>query len=527
MRKLIALAIFVFIAVTVSAQEGGRIAAHMRFLSSDLLEGRGTGTRGYMIAAQYVAGEYEKLGLEPGASGSYFQSVPFVKTTAGDESYLQIRRNDGTSMTMKLGIDFATVGDPVKDQVDIDAPVVYAGYGITAPPQKYDDYANLDVHGKVVAIFGGAPASFPSDLRAHFAASITKMENAAAHGAAAVVFLRAARDEARAAWPRVVRQYQLGTMNWLDAAGTARGLAPITSSITLSAKSAEQLFDNGFAKLAAAANTAAEKGYATGRIAKIHLVSKHERVASPNVVGILRGTDLANEYVVYSAHLDHLGISAPLDGDSINNGALDNASGIGAMLEVARLFAEGKRPRRSILFLATTGEEKGLKGADYFANNPTVPASAIVADINIDEIFMFAPTRDVVPIGGEHSTLGDAVAHAAAKMNLEISPDPQPEEVVFVRSDQYPFVKRGIPAVYVGSGYKPVDPKVDLVKAIEKWEETIYHTPKDDMTQPLDFSVGAMVAKFDYLLGDEVANAAARPKWRKGDFFGEMFGAGR
>jgi hypothetical protein len=523
MRRLIAVAALL-VPLVASAQDPHRIAAHMRFLSSDLLEGRGTGTRGYLLAAQYIASEYEKLGLEPGANGSYFQSVPFVKTTASDDSYIAIAHNGTAGPQLKIGTDFATVGDPTHDQLDIDAPVVYAGYGITAPPQKYDDYAGLDAKGKVVAIFSGAPASFPSDLRAHFAATLTKMENAAAHGAVGVVFLRTARDDSRAAWPRVVRQYQLGTMNWTDANGDPKGLAAIASSITLNSSVAQGLFDENFASLAAAADNAAVKGRPTGRTIKIHLVSKHERVSSPNVVGILPGSDLANEYVIYSAHLDHLGISAPVDGDTINNGALDNASGIAAMLEVARLFASGAKPRRSILFLATTGEEKGLKGADYFANNPTVPASAMVADINIDEIFMFTPTRDVVPIGGEHSTLGDAVAHAAATMHLEISPDPQPEEVVFVRSDQYPFVKRGVPAVYVGSGYKPVDPSVDLVKRIEEWERTIYHSPKDDMSQPLDFTVGAMVAKFDYLVGDEVANAAGRPQWRAGDFFGEMFG---
>lgn len=523
MRKIIAIAAFL-VPLSVSAQDPGRIAAHMRFLSSDLFEGRGTGTRGHMIAAQYVASEYEKLGLEPGASGSYFQNVPFVKTTATDDSSIVISKNGVSGPQLKLGADFATVGDPLRDQLDVDAPVVYAGYGITAPPQKYDDYAGLDAKGKVVAMFSGAPATFPSDLRAHFAATLTKLQNAAAHGAAGVIFLRAARDDARVAWPRVTRQYQLGTMNWTDAKGEARGLAPISFSVSINSTAAQALFDEPFASLATAADSAALKGHATGRTIKIHLASKHESVSSPNVVGILRGTDLANEYVVYSAHLDHLGISAPVNGDSINNGALDNASGIAAMLEVARLFATGNRPRRSVLFLATTGEEKGLKGADYFANNPTVPAGALVADINIDEIFMFTPTRDVVPIGGEHSTLGDAVAHAATKMKLQVSPDPQPEEVVFVRSDQYPFVKRGVPAVYVGSGYKPVDPSVDLIKRMEEWEATIYHSPKDDMTQPLDFTVGAMVAKFDYLVGEEVANAASRPQWRKGDFFGDMFG---
>lgn len=523
MRKLAVIAALL-VPLAASAQDPGRIAAHMRFLASDLLEGRGTGTRGYMIAAQYVASEYEKLGLEPGANGSYFQNVPFVKTTAVDTSTIEIANHGVAGPQLKDGVDFGTVGDPLHDQLDIDAPVVYAGYGITAPPQKYDDYAGLDVKGKVVAMFSGAPASFPSDLRAHFAATLTKMQNAAAHGAVGVIFLRTARDDSHYAWPRIVRQYQFGTMNWTDANGEAKGLAPITSSITLNSAAEQSLFDENFATLAAAADNAAVKGHDTGRTIKIHLVSRHERVSSPNVVGILRGTDLSNEYVIYSAHLDHLGIGAPVDGDSINNGALDNASGIAAMLEVARLFAGANRPRRSVLFLATTGEEKGLKGADYFANNPTVPANAMAADINIDEIFMFTPTRDVVPIGGEHSTLGDAVAHAAAKMHVEVSPDPQPEEVVFVRSDQYPFVKRGVPAVYVGCGYKPVDPNVDLVKRMEQWEQTIYHSPKDDMSQPLDFTVGAMVAKFDYLVGDEVANAPSRPQWRKGDFFGDMFG---
>jgi hypothetical protein len=495
----------------------------MRFLASDLLEGRGTGTRGHLVAAQYVAAQYEALGLHPGNSGSYFQVVPFRKTTADAASIVTLTR--GTEqLALKFGEDFVTSGDPLHDETTINAPVVYLGYGITAPSQKYDDYARLNVTGKIVAYFSGAPATFPSDVRAHYASSLTKLENATAHGAVGAITLRSARDRQRGGWDRVTRQSRLGAMNWLDANGIARGLAGITSSFTISDKAAEWLFGSDFVAMTTDANTRARAGFATNATASVHLVSKHDRVESPNVVGILRGSELPDEYVVYSAHLDHLGITTPVDGDAINNGALDNASGIAAMLEVARAFANGPHPRRSILFLATTGEEKGLKGADYFANNPTVPARSIVADINIDEIFMFAPTRDIVPIGAEHSTLGDAVQRAAKAMNLEVSPDPQPEEVVFVRSDQYPFVKRGIPAVYIDGGYKPVDPSVDLIKRIETWESTIYHTPKDDMSQPLDFTVGATVAKFDYLVGLDVANGTARPSWRPEDFFGEMFG---
>jgi hypothetical protein len=526
MKKLTLLLALTLAAVTVTAQDisPARIKATMDFLASDLLEGRGTATRGHMVAAQYVAAQYEALGLEPGAAGSYFQSVPFVKTTATDASFMRFATGDQTSGDLKLAVDFTSTGDPLHDTLDVNAPVVYAGYGVTAPEQGYDDYAKLDVRGKVVAIFNGAPSQFSGDLRAHYSAARTKLENASAHGAVAVIQLRSAETRQRTTWERVARQSRLGTMNWTDANGIARGLAAVSTTVTLSDRAAAMLFGDKFEPMAEAAGKGALPGFATTTTATIHLVSTNERVSSPNVIGILRGSELPNEYVIYSAHLDHLGISAPVNGDAINNGALDNASGIAAMLEVARAFASGPRPRRSILFLATTGEEKGLKGADYFANNPTVPAAAMVADINIDEIWMFAPTRDVLAIGGEHTTLGDAVARAGKAMNIEVSPDPFPEEVVFVRSDQYPFVRRGVPAVYVGAGYKAVDPNVNLLARIRDWNKTIYHTPKDDMTQPLDFTVGAMVARFDYLLGTDVANAAARPSWRAGDFFGQMFG---
>lgn len=519
MRRLFLLFLIAF---PLAAQqiEPARIAAHMRFLSSDLLEGRGTGTRGYLIAAEYVATQYQALGLE-----ASLQNVPFRKTTPiAEESSITIGPT-----RLEFGSGFATSGDPVREDARIEAPVVFVGYGITAPSEKYDDYASVDVRGKIVAYYYGAPKNFSNDVRAHYSASVVKSENAAAHGAVGTLTLRTAFDETRAPWARSVRQSKLGAMNWLEANGTPHATFPqIVAGATLSRAGAEVLLGPDLLKIEKALGDGASKSFELLPRATIHIVSKHESAQSPNVVGILRGSDpkLQGEYVVYSAHLDHLGISEPVDGDSINNGALDNASGIAAMLEIARAFAEAKpRPKRSILFLATTGEEKGLRGADYFANNPTVPLRSIVADVNIDEILMFHPVKDILPIGAEHSTLGDVVARVAKEMNLTISPDPQPEEVVFVRSDQYPFVKRGVPSVYVGAGYKPVNPKIDLVGEIVKWEESIYHSPKDDMSQPIDFSVGAQVAKFNYLVGRAVANAAARPRWRKGDFFGEMFGA--
>jgi len=517
------LALLLFIALPLASQQidPARIGAHMRFLADDLLEGRGTGTRGYMIASRYVASQYEALDMDV-----MFQNVPFRKITPiPEQSSVTIGAN-----TLAFGGGFLTTGDPVREDARAEGQVVYVGYGITAPSQNYDDYKGVDVHGKIVAYYGGAPKSFSSDVRAHYSSSIVKLENAAVHGAIGVLTMRTAFDETRSPWSRSIRQSKLGAMNWLDANSNPHATFPqIGASAGLSRADAEALMGD-LKPIEAALEAGKAKAIVLPARAAIHVVSKHERVDSPNVIGILRGSDpaLRDEYLVYSAHLDHLGISEPVDGDAINNGALDNGSGIAAMLEVARAFAQTTpRPKRSILFLATTGEEKGLRGADYFANNPTVPLQSIVADINVDEILMFHPVRDILPIGAEHSTLGDDMAAVAKQMNLEISPDPQPEEVVFVRSDQYPFVKRGVPSIYMNAGYKAVDPKIDVVAEMAKWEETIYHSPKDDMSQPMDLTVGAQVAQADYLLGLRVANAAERPRWKKGDFFGDMFGQRR
>jgi Zn-dependent M28 family amino/carboxypeptidase len=232
--------------------------------------------------------------------------------------------------------------------------------------------------------------------------------------------------------------------------------------------------------------------------------------------------------VVFSAHLDHLGIGVPVNGDSIHNGAYDNATGCGSLIELARAFAAlPERPRRSILFLAVTGEEKGLQGSDYFAHFPTVPADRIVADVNMDMFLMLEPMPDVIVFGGEHSSLGPMAARAARAAGLSPIPDPMPEEVIFVRSDQFPFVRQGIPAAYpVLSGAGRVAPG-DSLSPLQRWRRTIYHTPQDDITQTMDLESGAKFMRMQFLLGLEVANAPARPTWNRGDFFGDTFAKGR
>jgi Zn-dependent M28 family amino/carboxypeptidase len=261
--------------------------------------------------------------------------------------------------------------------------------------------------------------------------------------------------------------------------------------------------------------------------AEINTKSKHSTVDCVNVVGILKGSDpdLSREYIVYTAHLDHEGIGRPVDGDDIYNGALDNASGVAALLETARAFASLETPpRRSVVFLALTAEEKGLLGADYFANRPTVPLEGIVANVNIDGVGVFYPAKDIVAYGAEHSSLGELARQAAEELEFVISPDPFPEETFFIRSDQYPFIKQGIPALFFFPGLQSADPEINGAEFLQKWMTTIYHSPKDDMSQDFDFEEGARVTRLNFLVGYLAAQNRQRPTWNTGDFFGEKFG---
>lgn len=499
------------------------IRGHMKFLASDLLEGRGVGSRGYDIAAAYVATQFEAAGLEPAADGSYYQMVPFRKTIADERSTITLTPDRGSPLLLTFADAFMTTGDPLHADRTIEGRVAVVGYGVTAPELKHDDYAGIDVRGKIVVLFSGAPSRFPNTLRAHYSSSTGKIENAAAHGAVGVITI-----STRSRWSRTVRQGRLGAMHWLDGAGQPQGLSPqLSSTIMFNPAVADLLF--GKSQSLGDVNASLKKGTFRSFDLPIRLtirtISSHQRVESPNVVGIVRGSDdvLRDEYLVYSSHLDHLGITDPVDGDAINNGAFDNASGIAALIEVARAMASAS-PRRSVIFLATTAEERGLRGADYFANNPTVPHDQLVANINIDQIMMIDAVRDVIVHGAEASTLGDAAADVSKSTGIEISEDPFPEEVVFVRSDQYPFVKQGIPALYIDPGYKPVDAAIDAKKNQQQWLKTRYHTPKDDLDQKLVYEMPAMLARYDFLVGLAVANASARPSWKPGNFFGEKFG---
>ena len=510
------------------------IRAHMSFLADDLLEGRGTGSRGYDLAAKYVAARFEALGLAPaGTGGGYLQPVPFLRsaTVAAKCSFTVIRDGrdgrNGESTELKYGEDYVlTSGILSQTDVEVTAPLVFAGFGVSAPELGYDDYAGVDVKGKIAVVLSGAPATFPSDQRAYYSVTAFKVDTALAHGAVAVLGVLTPADARRLPWESVVRARKSPEHQWLTAEGVAyRGRPQARGFAILNRKAAEDLFaaaPHSLDDVFKSSESGHPRSFALPVQAHIHTVSERERVASPNVAGLLRGSDplLRDEVVVLTAHLDHLGIGEPIAGDAIYTGAYDNASGVASLLEMANAFASlPTPPRRSVLFLAVAGEEQGLQGSEYFVHNPTVPGDKIVADVNVDMFMMLHPLRDVIAFGAEHSSLGEITAQAARRLGLAVSPDPFPEEVVFIRSDQFPFIRAGIPSLFLNAGIQSDEPGGGGPAAM-KWLQTTYHHPDDDMRQTFDFAAGAKFVQLNFLVGYLAAQADAAPRWKPGDFFG-------
>ncbi len=509
------------------------IRAHVRFLADDLLEGRGTGTRGYQLAANYVAAQLEAVGLEPaGNDGTYFQPVAFRKADlVPGESSLTLYR-EGVARRLEHGEHYLLSANLVRERSRVRAPLVFVGFGVTAPELDHDDYAGIDAAGKIAVLLSGAPARFPHNERAYFSSSRLKLENAASHGAVGVLTVQSAVDRRRRPWPALVRRSGFASMRWLNEDNEPVGVAnAIRAAAQLSLDGAEAVFEGAPQRLEDVLSRAGNGGpqpFDLAFEAELDVATRHERVESPNVIGQRRGSDpeLRDEYVVYSAHLDHVGIGEPVDGDAIYNGAMDNAVWVAVMIEIARAFATLEEPpRRSVLFLAVTGEEKGLLGSDYFMSRPTVPREQIVANLNLDAGPVMHALHEIIPTGAEHSSLAVVVERVAAQMDLRVSPDPEPEEVLFIRSDQYSFVRWGVPAVFMNLGLETGEPDRDGAALKDEWRRTRYHQPADDLNQPMDLDAAALFANTNFLLGFHVASDADRPTWNPGDFFGEKFGS--
>lgn len=508
------------------------IKAHLSFLADDLLEGRETGSRGYDIAAHYVTTQFLQYGLAPkGDKGGFLQRVPLRATRLVQESpLLELSGKGGTEKLAYLD-DYMTGGSVLEDQSAAAAPLVFAGYGIEADRLKHHDYAGLDVKGKIVVVLAGKPRSFPTEEGAHFSSSEQKRELAARHGAVGMITIPTPASEKAFPFARAKEYRYIPTMAWVDGKGVAAHQQPtLQNRYTLSMPAAHKLFAQSKMKLDSIYElVAAEKPLPRGELdlsARMASQSTRSDLASSNVVGMIEGSDpkLKHEYVVFSAHLDHLGQVKEKSGDNIFNGAMDNASGVATLIETARLFSQGQvKPKRSILFVAVTGEEKGLLGADYFASNPTVPARAIVANVNLDMPLLTFDFKNVMAFGAEHSSLKGNLQRALKPMNLELIPDPWPEQGLFTRSDHYMFVRQGIPSIFLATGMASFQKGEDGAKQWEHFLSTNYHQPSDDLNLPFNFDAAARFAQLNYNIALEIANAAEKPTWNKGDFFGDTF----
>ena len=495
--------------------------AHVLFLASDALRGREAGSPEYRIAAEYVAAQFYAAGLKPaGDGGSYIQKVPLVSYRAADKGDVVLTRPGAAPLGLVFGEDYMPGVVAGAAQTALDAPVVFVGYGLVAPDYKRDDYAGVDVRGKIVAFFGGAPLSFQSEERAHFSSPATKAVIAAAHGAVGAIVLT------RATLPQGGASFDRPRTTWARADGT--GDSPgVPILATLSGTGAAKLFAQAKTPWSAITARVADSN-ATFRAmplnigATVALKTRFEPAMSGNVAGLIPGSDpkLGKEVVVLSAHLDHLGVGTPdAKGDAIYNGAEDNAVGIAALIEEARRFkASGKPPRRSILFLAVTAEEKGLVGSDYFAKHPTLPIQSIVADVNLDMPILSYAFEDMTVFGADRSTLGPIVARAVGTLGVTMSPDPDPAQGIFVRSDHYRFVQQGVPAVFLWPGQKGPGKA-----ATADFFAHRYHQPSDDLAQPIDWRQGIRFVDANYAIARAIADGDARPRWNKGDFFGLLY----
>ena len=529
---LLALSVVGVVRAESPAVELGALRAHVGFLADDRLQGRDTGSPEYGIAALYAATRFAEYGLAPGAGGSYLQPVRFVESRVENPSLRITATASGESGAQPLVPldDYILTGSVSAPRSRVSAPVVFVGYGIDAPELGETDYAGVDVRGKVVLLFSGAPASFPNDQRAHHSSRRLKAELAERHGAIGVLTIRDRSDEKRVPWERVVTYAHRPRTAWKGANGEVQDAFPgLALFAALSRPGAGKLFAGSGVDLEALLD-AAEKRESRSRLLPIRVDASCDNalreVESPNVVGVLPGSDpaLRGEYVVVTAHLDHVGVGTAVDGDTIYNGFYDNAMGSAILLEAARILGKSaERPRRSILFLLVTGEERGLLGSDYFASYPTIPLAAIVANVNVDMPLLLTPTADLVAFGADHSSLGPLTDRAAKDNGFALIPDPMPEEVIFVRSDQYSFVRRGVPAIYLTAGSGSVDGGEAQRKASAAFVATNYHRPSDQLDLGADWPSVARFTATEVELARLIADADARPQWNSGDFFGDTF----
>ncbi|MBV8049598.1 MAG: M28 family peptidase [Acidobacteriaceae bacterium] len=503
-----------------------RIRAHVRFLADDLLEGRGTGQRGGDIAAEYIATQFALYGLRPaGDNGTFMQKVPLVGVTPQPETTFSFVAASGKPVHLKQLDEYVAYDQTQQPQSEIDAEIVYVGYGIEAPEYRWDDYKGMDVRGKVLLMLVNEPPSddpafFKGKALTYYGRWTYKYEEAARKGAVGAILIHKT-EMASYPW-EVVRNSNSGEKSYLKLEGSPA----LKAASWIQLDVARQLAKSAGMDLDKMMTDAQSRDFHPATIPvklRAHMVSKVRPFESNNVIGMLPGADriLRNEAVMYTAHYDHLGIRPDMPGDNIYNGANDNATGCGILLEIARTYSEApQKPRRSILFASVTAEEQGLLGSEYLGKHPPIPASKVTLDLNYDDVPPLGSPEEVEVSGAERTSFYPSIQSLAQIFRLKIRPDSRPEAGHYYRSDHFSLARVGIPAFSINEGvkYKGHDAAWGEQQAAE-FTEKHYHQPSDEYHPFMDFTGDAVMARFGFALGWEAAAQMKEVGWVKGDEF--------
>jgi Zn-dependent M28 family amino/carboxypeptidase len=512
------------------------ILSHIKVLASDEFEGRGPGTKGEDLAINYIADQFKKIGLAPGnTDGTYFQKVPLVGITTGQDAEMSVKVGS-KNLKMKFGDDFVARTVRVVEKTGFDADVVFVGYGVVAPEYGWDDYKGMDVRGKVLIMLVNDPPvpdsknpaklddkMFKGRAMTYYGRWTYKFEIAAEKGAAGVLVVH---ETGPAGYPWSVPKGSFTIENF-DLVANDKNMSRVQVEGWITDTKTKELLSGAGQNFDTLKKNAARKDFkpvALNAHAKLDLNQKLRYINSHNVVAKLEGSDpkLKDEYVIYTAHWDHLGIGLPNEkGDKIYNGAADNASGCAGLIEIARASkALPTPPRRSILFLSVTAEEKGLIGSKYYAENPIYPLEKTAANINMDGLNQWGPTRDITVVGLGNSTLDDVLQQAAAEKKRVLRPDPEPEKGFYYRSDHFNFAKVGVPALDPNDGIDFIGKPAGWgQKKRDEYTENDYHKPSDEIKPDWDLSGAAEDLRLLLTVGYRVANTDKYPDWKPGTEF--------
>jgi len=492
--------------------------ADVSTLAHDDMKGRLTGTSDYLRAADYVIGRLKSEGIRAAGTDGYLQPVTFEQQVVDHAaSRAELVDANGTVTALTVGDDMLISSGTGPRPAQVDAPLVFIGYGLHLPKHGHDDFAGLDLKGKIAVMISGGPADIPGAVKSN--ARFERLEMLSKLGVVGVIGLTTP-GQVEILWERQKLLVRQPGMYLADA--DLRDVKVPVFAAALDPAKAELLFrgsGHSFAALSALSDASKPvPRFDLPLRLKASIAATRSKIVSPNVIGVLEGSDprLKSEYVTVSAHLDHLGVGAPINGDAIYNGAMDNATGVASVLDMARRLKSGPPPKRSILFLFFTAEEKGLLGSSYFARRPTVPKANIVANLNLDMALPLWPLTSVFSPGQDESSLGDDLRAAAAPLGIAVTADPMPDRNSFTRADQYSFVREGVPALFPKFGFAKGTPQFEMER---QWRSTRYHSPSDDLSQPILKDEAMKLNELSAAVLRRVADADARPRWVAGSIF--------